>query len=355
MVTVLDKLTSKDFALATLLSQLQGNFEAKAAVRTSEVEAQFGQQLGSIEVEKRPWERVQEKAGEASSQFADVVGRVKNIRSSLDGMISRIVKAEQVSTGDTNWAGYAAVFDSLLAGFVNLAEDGTAPNLLGVAEPKLTYEISPTGATTSVQGAHLGSDYYIVDSEGKWWVPDRDARNLKRYDEFPDMPANEAGAFENGLQLDSLVGDAITFTVGPDTGSPTQYTGTIFRDDLQVVDSWFYDGLETQDGRDRAIAALNAAKEAVDLELTRYEVTQSVAIFYEQRAIQTLEGLTKESNDLLIEQAIEIQKAQDELTRQFTAATNSITLAISQQVNYTELFAPFINERFSAAFIDLTA
>jgi len=224
-----------------------------------------------------------------------------------------------------------------------------------VAEPKLTYEISPSGATTFVNGAHLGSDYHIVDSKGKWWEPDRVARILKRFDEFPGMPANEAGAFENGLRLDSLVGDAITFTVGPDTATPVQYTGTIFREDLMVVDSWFYDGLETQAGRDRAIADLNAAKEAVDLELTRYEVAQSVAVFYEQRAIQTLEGLTKESNDLLVEQAIEIQKAQDELTRQFSTATNSITLAIAQQVNYTELFAPFINERFSAAFIDVTA
>jgi len=54
MVTVLDKLTSKDFALATLLSQLQSNFEAKAAERSAEVEAQFGQKLGSVEIEKRP-------------------------------------------------------------------------------------------------------------------------------------------------------------------------------------------------------------------------------------------------------------------------------------------------------------
>lgn len=355
MVTVLDKLTSRDFALATLLSRLQGNFEAKAAERAAEVEARFGQKLNSVEIDKRPQERVQEKAGEASSRLSETIGRVKNIRNGLDAMISQIVRAEQVATGDTNWAGYAAVFDSRLAGLVDLAEKGDAPNLLGVAEPRLTYEIGATGATTSVQGAHLGSDYHIVDSEGKWWQPDRTARILKRFDNFPTDPANEAGAFQNGLRLDGIVGDAITFTVGPDTGTPVTYTGTLYRDNLKVVDSWFYDGLETQDGRNRALADLNAAKEAVKLELTRYEVAQSVAMFYEQRAIQTLEGLSKDSNDLLIQQAIEIQKAQDELTRQFSAATNSITLAISQQVNYTDLFAPFVNERFTSAFIDVTA
>lgn len=355
MVTVLDKLTRADFANATLVSQLQASAEERITERTEAIASRFGQKISAVELERKPWEGVKDSAGEASSFLSDTLGRARRVKDALDGMIASVTKATQNTEGFTNFEGYALTFDSQLGNLVRIAQNGSSPNLLGTAEPTFRYDISPNFAQASVKGADLGSDYYIEDTEGKLWYPNRGARNLTRYDDYPNTPTSTVGAFGGGLQLDSLVGDTVTFTVGPDTGSPESFTGTIYRDDLRIVDSWFYDGLATADGRERALEAINDAKDAVKLEIRRYEVAISVAQFYEKRAQTQISGLNAENNELLVQQAQEIQKAQDDLARQFQATTSNVAVALSLRVEYANLFAPFVNDRFSSVFIDLLA
>ncbi|HJL66965.1 MAG TPA: hypothetical protein QF900_09095, partial [Arenicellales bacterium] len=58
---------------------------------------------------------------------------------------------------------------------------------------------------------------------------------------------------------------------------------------------------------------LKAAQQAVNLEVTRYEVAARMAKFYEDRATAEIKGLREEVNDNLLDQARDVKKAHDEL------------------------------------------
>ena len=355
MVTVLDALTRSDVESANVLARLQENFQAQAEQRARVIGNEFQSRTNSVELRAAPWRDVKDATDEATSKLSETLGRVRRMKENLDGLVKQVVEAGRLAeAGETQFDVRAALFNSLVRGLVNIAEDGgSRPNLLGPAEPTYRYQIDANGAEASVRGAHLGSDYRVVDTNGDWWVPDRDARHLKKYDSFPDTPTNEVGAFEDGLRLDSLVDTTITFTVGPNTGSPQSVTGELVRDDLGLIDAWYYDSLETADGRARALEDLDDVRTALNLEIGRYETAISVAQFYNQRAIATLDGYSSETNELLLQQAAEVQKAQDELTRQFQATTSTVGQGLALRTDYANLFAPFIGNKFASSLIDL--
>ncbi len=345
MVTVLSNFSAAGFGQANLLAKMGEVFENQAVQRTNTITSRYTARINSVNLTKDRWETVRTGIQDARSVISTTSSKAKSILSSIDNMISAVNKAEQNSDESYSAKVYAGSFDAYLSGLDSTAKSSSVqPNLLGTAKTELTFRAGINGTTTTVNSAFLGSDYYIVDDESKYWALDRSAKTLKRYDEYPDDPTSTVGNFQTGLQLDDIDGDSITFTVGQDTADPQTFTGTLHRKGLEILDSWAYDGLSTEDGRARALADLKAAKAAIELEVRRYEITFTVSDFYESVATEAIVGLRKKTDSYMIQQAAEIQEAQAQLARDYQNAASSVTQSIAMQNQYAKLLSPLFND-----------
>jgi len=352
--TVLSPFSAADFGRAQMLVQIQNFYTKKAQAKTNAISGQYSAKINSISAERSRLQGVRKDVQDARSVLNGTVGRAKSILAALDTMIRTVNKAGQNTEGYTNPQMYAASFDAHLKTLDGNARRSSAvPNLLGVAKQEVSFPVNVYGSTQTVGSAFLGSDYYIVDSEGKYWSLDRNAKTLKRYDVFPNTPTSTVGNIETGLRLDDLSGDSITFTVAPNTASPQTFTGTLHRKGLALLDSWAYDGLATEEGRAKAVADLKSAMVAIEIEVRRYQLAQTTAGFYESRMTEEISGLGKKVNRLTIEQAAAIQKEQAALTREYETSSNTIVQALALQNRYGKMLTPLISDKFAKSFVDI--
>lgn len=352
--TVLSPFSAADFGQAQMLVQVQKFYNQKATQKTAAIGNEYAAQINSIKRESDRWSVVREDLREARSIVSDTVGRAKSIQDSLENMIRAVNKCAQNTEGYTNPQMYAASFDAYLKSLDGIAartSDGT--NLLGIAKQEVRFPTGINGSEYTVRSAFLGSDYHIVDSEGKYWDLDRSAKILKRYDTYPDKPTSTVGNIATGLRLDSLDGDAITFTVAPDTATPETYSGTLYRKGLPILDSWAYEGLATEAGRAKALADLNSAKVAIDLEVRRYQLANTSITYYEGIATETISGMRETTNQLTIEQATAIQKEQTALSQEYQVSTNAIVQALALQNQYAKMLSPLMSNKYAKSLIDI--
>jgi len=355
--TVLSPYSAGAFNNASLLARMSKVFEDMATQRTQQIENTFQSKVNSIELDAGRWKRIQGDIDNARGEIVDSYNRAKTVLRYVNDMIRDINKAEQ-NSGDSgfNAAGYAAALDSRMRTLNAKVQDARSPdiNLLDKFETDFTFPVTPTGSNATVSGNFIGTDYYIVDSDNNRWQPDFQAKNLKQYSVYPDTPTSKVGNFATGLRVDSISGDTITFTVGPDTASPESFTGTMHRSGLKLMSSWYYDGLASSDGRTRALTDLGEAKEALTLEVNRYNTSLATTDFYSNIADTAIRGFRTETNDILLEQAAEVGKAQQELGAQYKNATGSIGQSLAMKNQYAKMMAPFIYSGYTKLF-DLTA
>jgi hypothetical protein len=352
--TVLSPFSAGDFGRAQMLVQIQRFYNQKATQKSAAIGHEYAAQINSIKLESDRWNAVREDMREVRSVISGTVGRAKSIQASLENMIRAVNKSSQNTEGYTNPQMYAASFDAYLKsldGMATRTSDGT--NLLGIAKQEVRFPTGIHGSEYTVRSAFLGSDYHIVDSEGKYWDLDRSAKILKRYDAYPDDPTSTVGNIATGLRLDSLVGDAITFTVAPDTATPETYSGTLHREGLTILDSWAYEGLATEAGRTKALADLNSAKVAIDLEVRRYQLANTTINYYEGIATETISGMRQKTNQLTIDQATAIQKEQTALSREYQVSNNAIVQALSLQNQYAKMLSPLMSNKYARALVDI--
>ncbi|MHA1597999.1 MAG: hypothetical protein ACTSV1_04690 [Alphaproteobacteria bacterium] len=351
--TVLTPYDPKVFGNASLLARMSAVFQSQASKKTEQINNSYQQKINSVEFDAKRWKNIEEDIEEARGEVVDARNRAQGVLNYINDAIREINKAEQ-NSGDSGFAaaGYAAAFDSRLRTIERRVNDPRTPglNLLGKFEPDLSFNVRPSGNTATVAGQYVGNDYYIIDSDGNRWQPDSRAKILKQYSDYPDSPTSKAGNYATGLQLDSISGDTITFTVAPDTATPEQFTGTVYRSGTKVMNSWFYDGLETTDGRSRALADLGEAKEALTLEVTRYTTSLTTTEFYASMVDAEIKGYRGDTNELIIEQAQEVQRTQKLLQAQFLAASGNVARSFAVRKQYNAMLQPLLNDRVMRLF-----
>ncbi|WP_337995970.1 hypothetical protein [Oleispirillum naphthae] len=136
----------------------------------------------------------------------------------------------------------------------------------------ISFTTSTSGHETAMQGVYAGTDYYIEDSEGHLWVPDPGTSTIAEYTDYKTTnPADsEKGdgfaSTRTGMRLDSYDAEtgAITFTVNPDNEALSEtVSGTITFGGTGVMQSWFYEGLDTEEGRTAALEAIDRAENLI--------------------------------------------------------------------------------------------
>ncbi len=130
----------------------------------------------------------------------------------------------------------------------------------------ISFQTDLAGNETTMAGTHIGSDYYIESDDGTQWVPDPGSSSITQYTVYntenePD--STKAGGFAStrtGLRLDSYDPEtgAITMTVDSEN-TPQTVTGTLKTGGLDLMQSWFYGNLDTEEGRAAAVAAIDHA------------------------------------------------------------------------------------------------
>lgn len=352
-LTVLSPYNARTFGNANLLAKMNSVFQNMASQKTQEINNSYQQEMNSIEMDAKRWKNISADIDNARAEIVDARNRAKGVLRFVNDMIRNVNKTEKNSVNSGFFAtGYAATFDSQLRSIESKVNDSRtgSMNLLGTFKPDFTFNVGIRGNTATVGGQYIGNEYYIIDSNNNRWQPDKTAKILKQYSVYPDSPTSKAGNFATGLQLDSISGNAITFTVGPGTASPEQFTGTLYRSGTDIMDSWYYDGLSTSTGRTRALSDLANAKEALTLEVNRYNTSLTTTEFYASMVDASIKGYRSETNELLIKQARDVQEAQQDLAARFQAATGNVARSFAIRKQYNAMLRPLLNDRVMRIF-----
>jgi len=343
------------FAIARLLTQMSNAHESRAQQETRPIEAKYDKKVNQAELKIDRWKKVGKDIGEASSAIATNIGNLKSIKSKLEGMLSTINKANQrVDEEGFDPSGYATAFDALLKSVSSSTEDkGRQINLIGKRSVTLEYKTDIYGRTETVNSVALDGEYHIIDSNGDRWQLDREAGQLKRFTDYPSGQTSDVGSFPDGIRLNSIDDDNnISFTIAPDTASPQTFSGTLHRSGMDVMDSWYYEGLSTQDARDAAASDIHATRTAIKLEIARYESEFSLAQFYEERVNGETKGLREDKNEALLEKAQEVGKAKEKLIREFQAAQDAMQLSQNLKKEYASFLKP-LGSSFGNKLVDI--
>jgi hypothetical protein len=343
MSTATGGISGSALGRAMFLAGMQDQFNKRLAAKTQAIESDYRQRTNSINLDVRKWRSFQTDLEKAKDVVTGALERLHGIRGLVDSTIKTVNGARLDPNVATQAEGYRATFDSYLKSIRSRAQStDDVPNLLGDSgERQLQVPVSVHGASIGIAQSYLGTGYRITDSDGFVWAPDYDGGLLRRYDAYPDEPTSLGGNLAQGVRLDAIAGNSVTFTIAPGTAGAGTFSGTLSGEGIGLPDAWYYDRLATADGRNRALADTASAKAAVDAEIHRLQGFFTTIEFQEQRATAVLHDLRDQSNALLLAQAKDTTAAQEEIQRQLNLVSGALahSQAIGQQ--YTQMFGQF--------------
>lgn len=342
-ITVLSPVSLRNASSLFALNQVAAFNAARLASAQSAIVADFQGQINAVNLNADKSFDLQADLKQSVDLLQSLVNRVTNIRNFTDNLLSTVVQS--ASAGPTlEFAANARNFDVFLSRLTSEANSGRDnPNLLAQSVNRsLTYQVTEAGASQTLAGQFLGTDYTITDTGGQIWVREGNfTKVLRRTDSVTGQPTGEFAAITGGIRLDSFnsTTDEVVFTIAPESADATQFTGTLSRKGLGFLDAWLYAGLETSAGRDRAIVDIEEAKRTIDLELARYGSALTTAEFYEGRVGVQLNSFAGRIDDLTISQAIALQESEVQIGREdaLTATLAAGDLAVRNE--YLNLFS----------------
>ncbi|NVJ90011.1 MAG: hypothetical protein HWE34_00040 [Methylocystaceae bacterium] len=340
----------KDVSTNQLNKQLQNNFQTRVQTEVDRINDSYASNLNSKDLEEESISRYLNDLSEGLDTIQNTSKRLTGMLDRLDRMIININKAQQ-SSDDPDAAfkpgGYAAAHDSYFRGLDDLIKNTrTSDNLLASDSASIRYPISYNGTSAQVYGNDLRTNYHIEDSNGNKWYPDQKTQLLKVYTDYPHTEGEGKSSmiYDQGLQLDSFSDPTVNFTTGANGVSPQSFTGTLKREGLSVLNAWLYDNLSTSAGRERALSDLNAAKESVKVEISRYSLVETTLDYYDKIASNRLHGVREERISIQAEAAEAISKKQSEMMYQYQSVQSSLAQALVVRNSYKNLFPNLAND-----------
>ncbi len=288
----ISSISGSGYSILSLQSQLQ-KFRADQLARDQAVIRNgFSQKTGAQRRIGSQWDALRPDIDMAVGHLKELISRVEVIR----GYVRKLADLEnRARTGTAGQiAEYAEDFDDTLRKLNAAANAASqAPNLIGgLFANDYSYINDITGGQASFPYADLSSDYTIVDSDGNTWAKSTsterilingawiddgsDTSMLVQYDSS-GAATGKSAVITLDLQLDSLGGDTIGFTV---ISTGESFAGaTLSTDGLNILDAWAYAGLATDAGRARAATAIATALTTVTARIGAYESALARARF----------------------------------------------------------------------------
>ncbi len=354
--TALTPVSALALANATLQLQVAQFNARKLGENQGVVVAGFQQKINSIGRDAGVVREVVDGIEDAIDFLDRLVGRVGSIRTRLDSATSFAVLAQYGTS--QSYPGLARSFTAALTSLNNTVESTfDSPNLIGAnGTTSFSYVANDTAASRTVAHRYLGTDYTITDSGGDRWIREGEyTKILVQIDPATGAKTGKKASVNDGLRLDSIAGNAVTFTINYNTSDAEQFTGTLSRSGLEVLDAWLYEGLETTAGRTRAIDDIAAARATLDVHRARFRAAASEATFYSRRANNQVTAFSGLIGDLTIQQAIALQEAESNAERLNSATLFGIQSAFSTRNAYLKLLASVETDAFTRTLININA
>lgn len=210
------------------------------------------------------WLPVIESINAAKENISDARNRIESLDKTLVKMYSTLREPE-----DGDWTVQANKFNGLRSALVSAGTDKNSNNLLATVRRGDTYasnqveyqaSLDPRNVTV-VFGRYLGSDYKINLPDDTFWMPSSTGQ-IQQYSSFPNGKIGYPQSTVSGSSAIEGTFDesALDFSVGNSVGPRQTFSGSLERFGLGVLQSWLYDGLETSEGRERALEDIEKAR-----------------------------------------------------------------------------------------------
>lgn len=326
-------------AKGTLRAQLQTTIQNRMNAKVQTLADATDAKMSLMGIERGKWDSVRSSISEAKPHFESAVNALTSAKSMLTGLKNMLNRAN-TTTNSNDYTGYAQTFQSYTRSVISslTSAQGRTP-LLAEGDGKnntVTYKISPTGAEQIEFGRDLVPKYTLTTSTDHWKV-DRKQNILQKYD--GTTASNMAANLVNGIKLDAINSDGtINFTIGPGTASPTSYTNaTMTSSGLPLKDVWYYDGLSTAEGRERAAQDLAQLKSALDTQIARYQSMSDVADFYDSRAKTAISELDSKGLSIQEDASKEAKALQKTVQQEAQVLLQAIDASTATQTSYANL------------------
>ncbi|MBT3237337.1 MAG: hypothetical protein HOK06_07830 [Rhodospirillaceae bacterium] len=358
-MTVLSPYSTQQVGFNTLQLQLASYNELKLAAEQQTIADGYQQKVNSVNLDANKFRALSDDLDDVVAFLTSTANRAEQISKKLDELRSIVWKAQYWgNSGDgVSHKAYSLAFDAIIRTINSTANTAIeTPNLLGSTEHSAyTYYSTVAGQLETVSRSDLSTDYEIVDAGGNTW---------KRVGEFSklltqyDSTTAATGLYAHlstGLQLDSLSGSNVGFTISPDTTDTQSFTGTITFSGLKVGDSWYYDGLASSTGRDQAKEDLDYAIAWAEGNAARLKGELATATFYRDKADTAISGYRNLIDDYTISQALELQEAESTYSALNDISVLSVANNQAVRDQYTKLLSASSISPVFQSLIDLTA
>ncbi|MEX2449586.1 MAG: hypothetical protein WD407_01910 [Rhodospirillales bacterium] len=310
--SVLTPFTATESREAVFLNQINGLRSPKILNEQNSIRSTLQRELNQLAADQLKQEDLRKEATDAIKFTSDAISRAKLIRSTIDNAIKIAVQADE---GDeSSFLALASSFDSYINSIINTANNGPVPNLLGeLPQGGYSFRTSTNGARFTINPVFLGTNYTITeDGSGDRFVRVDDSKTLHETDATTGEFTGTFGAIMSGIRLDSFDSstNAIGITLSPATAGATSITGTLSTSGLGLGNAFVYDNLQTQDGGDGAVAALEAAKIFVDQAMIRLNAAQAQAKLVESKASKRLNSLLLQNDGLVSDAQFDLKIVQ---------------------------------------------
>lgn len=210
----------------------------------------------------------------------------------------------------------------------------------------ISFTTDVAGNETAMTGTYVGADYYIEASDGTTWVPDPGTSTITQYTVYntenePD--STKAAGFAStrtGLRLDSYdaATGAITVTVDPEN-TPQTVTGTLKTGGIDLMQSWFYGNLATEEGRNAAVAAIEHAETLITAAESKMVSMAASVKAADLKVNDAMSELKDDRSEAMRDQLTETYALQVKQQQELQILQNTFKNMATQQAYYANLFA----------------
>jgi len=357
---------------SSLFNQIKNNASQRLADALNVVNQQAKERNAAINVQNERWISVKAQINNAMIAVSNGQDSIKTVADTLLLMRGSIAGA---GTPGENVQLYREQFDAQVTLINNEAESsGDAFNLVGNINRRdgtpntVEYRKDVNLNSSTLTGTYIGSDYRIEANDGTVWVPDLGSDLIQAFPPNSETPqdyvtgdgqtVSKATSTRNGLTLVSYNASTKQITVEVSvvpTDPPITVTGTLKKNGIGVMQSWFYNGFATEADRARAFKDINAAEVNLTFasgELQRSATQTSIDNRHADAALNALSVQTQDANS---DQQKQNQEIQLKAAQQYLAMQANLQNLQSQQSNYLQAFSGFVGDPFTQSLLDINS
>lgn len=326
--------------------------ENRLLARKTELAVPFETRATTLNAQRMQLTSARTSANLVSTAVDKSLDKIASMRSLLDDLATITRKYETAAPSMQDYL--KTQYTAKLAELTKTADSYTyGGSLTGDMDPlkkvptEVYYKTETLGDSQSIKSFDLSSDFVIHGSDGNTWVSDSTSSSLTEYSSYPSTRTGKSASLVNGVSLTSFDGTNITVERKLADGSTETITGTLERPGLPVMDTWFYGGLDTAEGRAAAQADIKTAMTELMIGESKLAGNKAQVSSTLNRIDAAMADVADASAKNLDEKANLIAEYQIQSENQFNLILNNLNKAANNQSIAAALLKTGLRSGFS--------